>query len=308
MKVVSELKRRNVLRMAVLYAVAAWLVMQVAEVIIGLANLPEWIGPAVLGMLVIGFPIALIVSWFYEITPEGISLEKDVDAADSITHVTGRRIDFIVISLLCAAVILFGYDKWWTAPPSGRSIAVLPFVNMSGDDNNEYFSDGISEEILNLLAKTSGLRVTSRSSAFTFKGQNIDVPTIAAKLNVAHILEGSVRKSGNQIRVTAQLIEVSTDTHLWSETYDEELKNVFAIQDEIAAAVVKKLKVILLDETSASIDINPEAYDLYLQARYVGAKGSTEAYEQAGVLYRQALAIDPSYTAAWAGMAQNYNG
>jgi len=199
-----------VLRMLVLYVVAAWLIMQVAEVVIGLANLPHWIGPGILGLLAIGFPIAIMFSWFYELTPEGLKLEKDIDAAESITHVTGRRLDFIVISLLCAAVILFAYDKWWTSGPPVQSIAVLPFENMSDDASNEYFSDGISEEILNLLAQVPELQVTSRSSAFSFKGQNLDVPTMAARLNVAHVLEGSVRKSGNQLRITAQLIEVVT--------------------------------------------------------------------------------------------------
>ncbi len=149
MRLISELRRRNVLRMAVLYAVAAWLIMQAAEVVIGLAHLPDWIGTTTLGLLAVGFPIALIFSWFYELTPEGISLEKDVDRSESITHVTGRRLDFIVISLLCAAVILFAYDKWWMDGPPEKSIAVLPFTNMSGDPQQEYFSDGISEELLN---------------------------------------------------------------------------------------------------------------------------------------------------------------
>jgi hypothetical protein len=149
MGLVSELRRRNVLRMVVLYVVAAWVIIQVAEVLIDLAKLPDWIGTTTLALLTVGFPIALIFSWFYEITPQGISLEKDVERGESITHVTGRRLDFIVISLLCAAVILFAYDKWWMGGPPEKSIAVLPFTNMSGDPQQEYFSDGISEELLN---------------------------------------------------------------------------------------------------------------------------------------------------------------
>jgi TolB-like protein len=205
--------------MAVLYVVAAWLIMQVAGVLIDLGSLPEWIGPIVLPLLVIGFPIALILSWFYEITPEGISLEKNVEAAESITHVTGRRIDFIVIALLCAAVIVFAYDKWWVGPPPEKSIAVLAFENMSGDPDQEYLSDGISEELLNLLAKIPELDVRARSSAFSFKGKNVAIPTIAQQLNVAYVLEGSVRKAGSRVRITAQLIEASSDSHLWSESF-----------------------------------------------------------------------------------------
>jgi TolB-like protein/Flp pilus assembly protein TadD len=280
--------------------------MQVTEVLIGLVKLPDWIGITTLWLLVVGFPIAVIFSWFYEITPEGISLEKDVDRADSITHVTGRRLDFIVISLLCAAVILFAYDKWWMRGPPPTSIAVLPFVNMSDDVSNEYFSDGISEELLNLLAKVPELRVISRSSAFTFKGQNIEIQEIARRLNVAHVLEGSVRKSGNTIRITAQLIEARSDTHLWSETWDRELDDIFAVQDEIAAAVVKQLKVELLGEAPKAKEVNSDAFALHLQARYLGSQNTVEGFEQSIVLNQQALAIDASYAAAWIGLANAY--
>ena len=223
MGLISELRRRNVLRMAVLYAIAAWLIMQVAEVIMDLANLPDWIGPTILGLLAVGFPIALIFSWFYELTPEGLSLEKDVDRAESITHVTGRRLDFIVISLLLAAVILFAYDKWWIGGPPEQSIAVLAFDNMSADPDQEYFSDGISEELLNLLAQIPELTVISRSSSFSFKGKDIAIPTLAEQLNVAHVLEGSVRKVGNRVRITAQLIDARSDSHLWSASYERNL-------------------------------------------------------------------------------------
>ena len=306
MGVVSELRRRNVLRMLVLYVVAAWLIMQVAEVVIGLANLPDWIGPGILILLAIGFPIALAFSWFYELTPKGVKLEKDIDPSISITKATGRRLDFLVISLLCAAVIMFAYDKWGMGDPPDRTIAVLPFENMSDDPGNEYFSDGVSEEILNLLAKIPELHVTSRSSAFSFKGQNLDVPTMAAKLNVAHVLEGSVRKSGNQLRITAQLIEVATDTHLWSKTYDRDLENIFAIQDEVAAAVVDSLKITLLGVKPKATETNPEAYALYLQARYFMSQGA-EGHKQAESLLKQALDIDPGFAPAWTELGNVYN-
>ncbi len=306
MGLVSELRRRNVLRMAVLYLVAAWLIMQVTEVVKDLAGLSDWIGPTILGLLAVGFPIALILSWFYEITPKGISLEKDVDPGESITHITGRRLDFIVISLLSAAVILFAVHTWWIGPPPEKSIAVLPFVNMSDDASNEYFSDGVSEEILNLLTQVPDLIVTSRSSAFSFKGQNVDIPTIAAKLNVAHVLEGSVRKSGNQLRITAQLIEVVTDTHLWSKTYDRELKNVFAIQEEIAAAVVDALKITLLGKELRGTETNPEAYALYLQGRHFSNRVTAESNKQAETLLKQALEIDPRFAPAWTELGSVY--
>jgi adenylate cyclase len=177
---------------------------------------------------------------------------------------------------------------------------------MSDDPNNEYFADGISEEILNLLAKVRELQVTSRSSAFSFKGQNVDVPTMAAKLNVAYVLEGSVRKSGDQLRITAQLIEVATDTHLWSETYDRELRNVFAIQDEIAAAVVDALQITLLGKKPKVIETDPEAYALYLQGRHFSNRGTAEASKQAETLLLQSLEIDPGFAPAWVALSWEY--
>ena len=306
MGLISELRRRNVLRMAVLYAVAAWFIMQVAEVMMSLVGLPVWAGRATFAVLAVGFPIALIFSWFYEITPEGISLEKDVDPAESITHVTGRRLDFIVISLLCAAVILFAYDKWWMSGPPEQSIAVLPFVNMSDDASNEYFSDGISEELLNLLARIPELRVVSRTSAFFYKDKKINLVDVARDLNVAHILGGSVRKAGNQVRITVQLIEARSDTHLWSETYDRTLDDIFSVQDEIAAVVVERLKVTLLGVSPKVEETDPEAYALYLQAHHLANIATAENLQRATILYKEALAIDPKYVPALLGLGKVY--
>jgi len=309
MGLVSELRRRNVFRMAVLYVVAAWLIMQVAEVIIGLANLPKWIGPTTLILLAVGFPIALIVSWFYEITPEGITLEKDVEPGESITHITGRRLDFLAISLLCAAVILFAYDKWWIGPPPQRSIAVLAFENMSGDPEQEYFSDGISEELLNVLAQFPELTVISRSSAFSFKGKDIAIPTVAKQLNVAHVLEGSVRKMGNRVRITAQLIEARSDSHLWSETYDRELDDIFAVQDEIAKAIATALRVRLtLDvatEPSIARGASIDAYNLYLLGRYHFERRTNFELGQAQRYFEDAIESDPLYAPAYNGLVDS---
>lgn len=212
----------------------------------------------------------------------------------------------IVVSLLSAALPPFAWHIWWPSVPTDKSIAVLPFVNVSDDLSNEYFSDGISEEILNLLAKIPKLRVTSRSSAFSFKGQNVDIPTMAARLNVAHVLEGSIRKSGSQLRITANLIDVEADRSLWSATYERESERVFAIQDEIAAAVVDALKIKLLGKGPNATETNPEAYALFLQARYVANQGTEESLKQAEILLKQAVPIDSDFAPVWASLASVY--
>ncbi len=307
MKLVSELRRRNVLRMAALYVVAAWLIVQVAGVLIDLAKLPDWTGTTILWLLAVGFPIALIFSWLYEITPEGISLEKDIDPTASTTHVTGRRLDFIVISMLCAAVILFAYDKWWTAAPLDTSIAVLPFENMSDDPANEYFSDGLSEELLNMLAGIQELRVTARTSSFSFKDKDTDIPTIGRLLNVANVLEGSVRKSGNQLRITAQLINAETGYHLWSATYDREMDDIFAVQDEIATAVVAALRLSILREAPRARETTPEAFAAYLHGLHFYQQRTNDGYDKAVQYVQQALKIDPEYVPAWTLLGATYS-
>lgn len=306
MSLISELRRRNVIRMAVLYVVSTWLIMQVAEVVISLAQLPTWIGSTLLVVLAIGFPIALIFSWFYEITPEGLALEKDVPRHESITDVTGRRIDFIVIAVLCAAVTMLAVDKWWIGPPPDRSIAVLAFENMSGDPDQDYFSDGISEELLNLLAKVPELKVISRSSSFSFKGKDLDIREIAKQLNVAHVLEGSVRKSGNRIRITAQLIETDSDTHLWSETFDRELGDIFTIQDEIARNVVTKLRFTLVSTFPTTNATQADTFSIYLKAKHLSRKRNPEDLKEAQLLLEQALRIDPTFAPAWNRLSYVY--
>ena len=327
----QELKRRNVFRVGVAYVIVAWLLLQVADVVLPTFRTPDWVMQAFTFLLVLGFPLALIFAWAFELTPEGLKLEKQVVRDESITQATGRKLDLVIIAMLVVALGYFGYDKFILNPDrhaaeieaavqvareelisavepqdSAKTIVVLPFVNMSNDPDNEYFSDGISEEILNLLAKVPELRVTSRSSAFSFKGQNVDVPTMAARLHVAHVLEGSVRKSGNQLRITAQLIEVEADTHLWSETYDRELENVFAIQDEIATAVVDALKITLLGKELKTTETDPEAFALYLQGRRFANQVTAESNKQAEALLKQALAIDPRFAPAWTELGSVY--
>ena len=211
MSLLSELRRRNVLRMVVLYAVAAWLIMQVVEVLMSLVGLPLWTGQVTLVVLAIGFPIALAFSWFYELTPEGVQLDSDIDTTVSDARVSGRRMDFLVISLLTAALLVFAYDKWWLRDDVAinlsvpNSVAVLPFKNMSGNRDNEYLSDGLTETLLHALAQFPDLKVPARTSSFFFKGQDIDVRDIARQLGVSKVLEGSVQRSGGKLRVVAQL-------------------------------------------------------------------------------------------------------
>src|SRR5262245_35116250 len=222
-----------------------------------------------------------------------------------------RWVEIAAALLLLGAIVGAGFfflrrPGHLASAVADNSIAVLPFVNMSEDKANEYFSDGISEELLNLLAKIPQLQVTARTSSFAFKGKEMGIPEIARTLHVAHVLEGSVRKAGNSVRITAQLVKAGTDTHLWSQTYDRKLDDIFAIQDEIAADVVKQLKVTLLGAAPKARTTDPEAYALYLQAVQLGRQFTAEAFQQSDALYRKALAIDPRYAPAWYGLARNF--
>jgi TolB-like protein len=298
--------------MAALYVVAAWLVMQVGEVVIGLASLPDWVGKALLAILAIGFPIALILAWVYEVTPEGLKPESEVDRSKSVTTITGRRMDFIIIAVLTAALLVFAYDKWWQpeteAGPPAKSVAVLPFVNVTADEDKEYLSDGIAEELIGLLAAIPELTVMSRSSAFALKGQNIEVPEIGRRLNVAHILEGSVRSTGDRLKIHVQLIDSKADAHLWAETFEGAMDDVFAIQDEIASRVVDQLKVTLLGEKPRTTRTHPETYTLLLKARFFQQQSTIDSLREAEVLLRQALALDSEYVPAWIALSQVYLG
>src|SRR3990170_1555732 len=260
MSLFEELKRRNVFRVGIAYVITAWLVAQIADLVLDNIESPAWVMQTLMLVLALGFPFALLFAWAFELTPEGIRKEKDVDRSQSITHETGRKLDYAIIAFLMLALGYFAWDKFAPGgesapattvteeepPDTGKSIAVLPFVNMSDDAGNEYFSDGISEEILNALAKVPELQVAGRTSSFAFKGLNQDLRQIGSALNVSHILEGSVRKAGKRVRITAQLIKAADGYHVWSDTYDRELDDVFAIQDEISAAILQQLKAKLV--------------------------------------------------------------
>ncbi|TDJ34322.1 MAG: tetratricopeptide repeat protein [Gammaproteobacteria bacterium] len=325
----EELKRRNVLRAVAAYLAVSWLLIQVVETVFPAFGFGGTDVRMVIIVLVIGLIPVLIFSWAFELTPEGLKKEWEVDRSQSITARTSKTLDRIIMAVLALALGFFAFDKFVLDPArdatreesvarqarsealvesyGDKSIAVLPFVNMSSDPEQEYFSDGISEELLNLLTRIPQLRVISRSSAFSYKGKDIDIPTMAAQLNVSHILEGSVRKAGNRVRITAQLIEARTDTHLWSATYDRTLDDIFATQDEIAASVVEQLKLTLLGDEALSVrKTDPEAYALFLQARHIRLQDNPQAYEKALQLYQQALAIDPDYPPALEGLAEMY--
>ena len=315
--------------MAVAYAIVGWLVIEIASVAGPALRLPEWSTSLVFFLILLGMPLAIIFAWAFELTPEGLKREKNVDRHQSITSTTGRKLDNVIIGLLILAVGYFAFDKFVLDPdrdaieieaalqkaqvaPSdnwemAKSIAVLPFVNMSDDPNNEYFSDGLSEELLNLLAKIPDLRVVARTSSFSFKEQpDVTVSEIAELLNVAHILEGSVRKSGNQIRITAQLIDANNGFNIWSATYDRELENIFETQDEIAAAVTESLKVSLLGDTPKSRETDTAAYQLFLEGQFLAHQGTNESLRQSISLLEQAVEIAPDYAPAWAALAGSY--
>jgi adenylate cyclase len=330
----KELQRRNVFRVTVGYIISSWLLIQVADLVLENIVAPDWVMQTIMLVLALGFPVVVFFSWAYEVTPGGIKRESEIDRSQSITHVTGRKLDRAITAVLIVTLAYFAYDKFIlsatrdaalvettsqavteqaTVEPEAaaepdRSIAVLPFVNMSDDASNEYFSDGISEEILNALTKIPELRVTSRSSAFSYKGKDFKITDVGRELKVSNVLEGSVRKAGNQVRITAQLIKVEGDVHLWSETYDRELTDIFELQDEIATAVVQALRIELLDEEMSPerVAISPAAYDLFLRGRGELNENIAGSLERAADYLQRAIEIEPDYAAAMALLASTY--
>ena len=302
----GELKRRNVVRVAIAYAVVAWLLLQVADVVLGNIGAPAWLFQAILLMLVIGFPVALIFAWAFELTSEGIKLDKKADRAVVESRQYGRKIDYVIIGAL---VLALGYFIWErqqiTAPPTtlDRSVAVLPFVNLSSDQEQEWFVDGLTEEILNSLARTPDLLVVARTSSFSYKGTSKDVRKIANELDVAHILEGSVRKGGDTLRVTAQLIRASDGFHLWSETYDRRSADVIAIQEDIAIQIANALETAMDPEALAAMvsagTHSVPAYEAYLKGLALRInQGDHNSDKEADEEFARAVTIDPEFSTA----------
>ena len=301
----EQLKRRNVLRAAAGYAVAAWLLIQVADTVFPILGVPTWATTMVVILIIIGFPVTVVVSWIYQWTPAGIMTEQEADAAGYTEPIgIGRQIDYVIIVLLIIAVGWLAYDKTIVAPVLENSIAVLPFVNMSDDPGNEYFSVGMSEEILNLLTRIPDLKVIARTSSFAFKGKNEDLRVIGQTLGVKTVLEGSVRKSGDRVRITAQLIDVSDGTHIWSETYERTMTDIFAVQDDVAAAIIDALQIhVGTMPTRGRPTENPEAYTLFLKARVLL---NVQKGRDAIVLLRRAIELDPNFGEAYELLAYGY--
>jgi TolB-like protein/Flp pilus assembly protein TadD len=334
MSLIAELKRRNVIRMAGLYLVAAWLLVQVASTVLPAFEAPAWTVRTLIIVLAIGFVPALIFAWVFELTPEGLKRDVDVPQHLSIAPQTGRRLDRMLLVVSVLAIAYFAFDKFVLAPHreaalvqrttdevkavesaekskiNPNSIAVLPFVNMSDDKGNQYFSDGISEEILNVLARISGLQVAARTSSFSFRDTKKEAPEISQELHVRMLLEGSVRKQGDRVRITAQLIDADKGYHLWSETYDRELKDIFSIQDEIANAIAAELKVKIADVGGTAVASrgtrNVEAHDLYLRGLASWqTRGEAEMFS-ALAAFEHAAALDPAFAEPYAGMSLVY--
>ena len=325
----SELKRRNVLRAGALYAAGAWLLIQVATQVFPLFHVAEWVLRLIVVAAVVGFPFAIVLSWFYEWTPQGLQLESEIPPNESITRQTGRKLDRWIIAILALAVVLLlanqfvlhrnaeaGSEK---AALSDKSIAVLPFVNMSSDKENEYFADGLSEEILNSLARIDGMRVVGRTSSFQFKGKTEDLRTIGEKLGAATVLEGSVRREGERARVTAQLIHTSDGIHLWSETYDRTLTDTLAVQLDIAEHVAGVLDVVLDDKQRADMRTagvkNVDAFIAYQKGLKLYANAHDPAHSRdviaglrlANKEFDKAIALEPGFSQAYFAAADLYD-
>jgi len=320
MSIIAELKRRNVFRVGAAYAIVAWLLIEVAHTAFPTLQLPDWTVTLVTVLLIMGFPVALVIAWAFELTPEGLKPAKDVDPAESIRHLTGRKFDFVIIGLLAMALIFVVVDNYvLEAEPEQasvareKSIAVLPFANISPDPEDAYFADGMHDEVLAQLSKIRDLKVISRTSVMRYRGEDRPTsPKIAAELGVANILEGSVRLAGNRVRITTQLIEAESDAHLWTETYDRELTaaNIFAIQSEIAKTVAEALRAALSPEEQdrlASIPTeNLAAYEAYLLGRQRLVRYTAASLVEAVDYFEQAIELDPGFALAYVGLADSY--
>jgi TolB-like protein len=316
----TELKRRNVYKVAIAYAVVAWLLMQIATQVFPFLEIPNWAIRLVIMLIVIGFPIALVIAWAFELTPEGLKRTEDVHLSKSITRKTGRKLDFFIIAVLLLVISILLFQRLHpnvsptVSSPLGKSIAVLPFENVSEDKAFAFFADGVQDEILTDLAKIADLKVISRTSVMQYKNVSTrNLPEIAQALKVAHVLEGSVQRSANRVRVSAQLIDARNDTHVWAEKYDRDLADVFAIQSEIAEKIADQLQAKLSPTEKSAMNERPTsdmvAYDLYLRAKeliydsVVYPARAKETYFKLVQLLDQAVARDGAFFLAHCQLA-----
>ncbi|MGZ9899745.1 hypothetical protein [Shewanella gaetbuli] len=308
----SELKRRNVFKVASVYLVTSWIILQVVAVISPALHLPTLFSTIFTVVLVMGFPVACIFAWAFELTPDGLKYSHEVDETESIRHHTGTKINYFLAIALLFALSFISYEKWFVASANDnleRSIAVLPFEDMSSDKSQGYFGDGISEEILNSLARLNQLVVIARTSSFNFKGSKTDIREIGRILDVNYVLEGSVRKDKDQLRITAQLIEVESGKHIWSQTYDRELTSIFALQDELTFAITRALKLNLLPEHiehEAGMTTNPQAYELFIKGRALAYQRTDDSLQKAAEVLNTAIELDNKFYLAKAQLFMIY--
>jgi len=314
-KFFTELKRRNVYKVAIAYSVVSWLLIQVATQTFPVFEIPTWAARLVVIVLLLGFPVALVLAWAYELTPEGLQRTDEVEVSKPAARKSGRTLDFVIIGVLLAVIGVMGvrYYRPWQASGekvSLKSIAILPFIDLSQTKEQDYFSDGITEQIINSLAHVHGLLVVARTTAFSFKNKEMDVREVGRQLQVTHMLEGSVNRGTDKVRVVARLIDVANGFHLWSETYYSTEKDLLSLQSDVARKVASALRIELrLAETNQLAKPpthDPEAYDLYLRGRYLLNKRTADSIQKGRLLFEQAVAIDPRFALGHAGIADSY--
>src|ERR1700674_309256 len=312
----AELQRRNVYKVAAAYCVVSWLLIQIATQVFPIFEIPNWAARLVVFVLMLGFPVALVLAWAYELTPEGLQRTNEIDPSKSIARRTGRKLDFVIIGVLLAVIGVFAYQRFGPAGrpaapnPPKKSIAIIPFIDLSPSKDQEYFSDGITEQIINSLTHVHGLFVVARTTAFSFKNKNMDIREVGRQLGVNHVLEGSVSHGPGKLRVVAQLIDVATGYHLWSETYDSTDQDFLSLQSDVAKKEANALRIELqLSETTQlakPLTHYPEAYDLYLRGRYFLNKRTVDSIQKALALFQQAVAKDSRFALGHSGIADSY--
>jgi TolB-like protein len=318
MSLIAELKRRNVFRVGVAYAIVAWLLVEVSSVLLPAFKVPEWVFQAFVILVVLGFPLTLVIAWAFEMTPEGLKREAEVDRTESVRHSTGRRLDFAIIGLLALVVVYFAVDKFvleaeteQASVTREKSIAVLLFDNLSEDAATQPFTNGIHDDILTQISKIRALKVIARTSMERLD-PNLSIPEIGTQLGVATVLEGGVQRAGDRIRINVQLIDCKTEAHLWAETYDRKLTaaNIFLIQSEIAKTVANALRTTLSPEEQDRIASVPTenlaAYEAYLLGRQRWARETAAALVEAVDYFQQAIELDPGFALAYVGLADSY--